>query len=172
MKKILLLLIFIIPNILEAQSWSLRPENRTIIFVGGLETVCSLKKQEELFLMGFGKPKKLISFRHTARSSDVIRAAKSNSNVDIIFFSAGANLAREVILDRSLKLENIYLIEPWSPNQTLTFVLEWSKISRGNVFVGPVSGRGSGILKGAVSSGSRDHCLSLTSVGATLSRRR
>lgn len=138
---------------------------KTLIFIGGLENNLNLKKQVDLFRLGYGTPKTILSFKWNSPSKPIISAIKSNPTALVIMFSAGCNKGKEVLLEKNISFKNIYFIEPYSPNESLSFVLEWVKFPPSNVFVGEQTQRGKGIIKNAQASGTKSHFDALTKVG-------
>lgn len=143
-------------------------QTKNIIFIAGKEQVCTLSRQVELFKLGYSTPAKLISFKYTDKTADILKTIKNNQDFLVVMFSAGCQKAKEILLSNLVNHQNVYLIEPYAPNDALSFVLEYTKFQGKNIFVGPNRERGKGIAKVTISSNSKYHCESLTTVGMIL----
>lgn len=143
-------------------------QTRNVIFIGGKEQVCSLSRQVELFKIGYGTPTKFISFKYTHNTEEILRTISNNQDALVVMFSAGCIKAKEILLSNRVNFKNVYLIEPYSPNESLSFVIDYTKFPGKNVYVGIVKERGKGITRNTQSSNSKNHCESLTSVGTIL----
>lgn len=155
MKKIYLILL-LLPLISFSQSLD------NVVFVGGLEKVCSLKRQVELFKLGYGTPVKFISYKWNSPTHEIIKIIKANPSANIILFSAGCQKAKELLLTDGINKRKIYLIEPYGPNESLSWIIDYTKFPTKNIFVGKNKERGYNITKNTTSSGSESHCESLT----------
>lgn len=157
MKSLFLSIItIVITTICQAQP------GQNVIFVGGLERVCNIDRQVELFKIGWGTPQKMQVYKWNHKTTDIISKIQSNPDAQVILFSAGCLKAKEILLNPKINKNKIWLIEPYTPNETLTFIIEWSKFPAKNILVGKTKDRGLGITKGTRDSNSVLHCESLT----------
>jgi hypothetical protein len=130
------------------------------IFVGGIDDkkgYYSLEKQLSIFKKGFGG-KNVKAFGYKTPHEIILKYLTVYPKIPIFLFSAGCNLADDIIDSEFVDKKKVYLIEPWSKslnelNQSVTRAIERGLPAK-NVFVWKKSvGRGSGISGASDSEG-------------------
>ena len=130
------------------------------IFVGGIddkEGYYSLEEQLSIFKKGFGG-KNVKAFGHKTPHETILKYLTLYPKIPIFLFSAGCNLADDIIDSEFVDKKKLYLIEPWSRslnelNQSVTRAIKKGLPAK-NVFVWKESvGRGSGISGASDSEG-------------------
>ncbi len=130
------------------------------IFVGGIddkEGYYSLGEQLSIFKKGFGG-KNVKAFGYKTPHETILKYLTLYPKIPIFLFSAGCNLADDIIDSEFVDKKKLYLIEPWSRslnelNQSVTRAIKKGLPAK-NVFVWKESvGRGSGISGASDSEG-------------------
>ena len=130
------------------------------IFVGGIDDkkgYYSLEEQLSIFKKGFGG-KNVKAFGHKTPHETILKYLTLYPKIPIFLFSAGCNLADDIIDSEFVDKKKLYLIEPWSRslnelNQSVTRAIKKGLPAK-NVFVWKESvGRGSGISGASDSEG-------------------
>jgi len=141
------------------------------ILIGGLEHREGdkpLSEQISLLASGLGKFN-IKGFHHNDSIDKILNFMEQNPKKPIYLFSAGCVHSKDISASPHSDLSRIYVIEPFAPSRTTKKSVEDS-VSNGvpsyNVFVGPTSGRGLGVIKGARSSRAKSHWDALTTVGS------
>ncbi|MFZ9302390.1 MAG: hypothetical protein ACO239_03405 [Sediminibacterium sp.] len=154
MKQLFLLLLFL-PNLLFSQVTikNSNTESKTdieVIFVAGLTNAISFVSQINTFKLGYGTSAKVKSFMYNTDPANISKVLADNPNIPIFLFSAGCTQVTNLIDNPNVDKNKIFLIEPYTVYATSKTRIE-SAINSGipsrNVFVGPVSTRGSNINK-------------------------
>lgn len=120
-----------------------------VIFVSGLTDAISFENQVNAFKESYTPNAIIKSFRHEASNLPAIKEVlKSNPKIPIFLFSAGCQRITGLIDDPNLDKTKVFLIEPFTV-ETLGRQNMESAIDKGvpskNLFVGPVSSRGSNV---------------------------
>jgi len=130
------------------------------IFVGGVddkEGYYPLEEQLSIFKKGFGG-KNVKAFGYKTPHETILKYLTLYPKIPIFLFSAGCNLADDIIDSEFVDKKKLYLIEPWSRslnelNQSVTKAIK-KGLPPKNVFVWKESvGRGSGISGASDSEG-------------------
>ena len=126
----------------------------TIIFVSGLTTsvsgtpAYSVSQQKALLAKNVSVP---IDAHHHGNTAAITKAIKQNPNATVVLFSAGCSLSN-LVVTLMTNPTKLYIVEPYAISGT-TVASVRSAVEKGtpaaNVFVGPKSGRGLGIVSGA-----------------------
>lgn len=140
------------PSPTPAGSSGNQNENDTdvdVIFVSGITTEISFNSQVNAFKESYTPNSIIKSFTSEASNLPSIKEVlKSNPRIPIFLFSAGCQRITGLIDDPNLDKTKVFLIEPYTINTLGRQNME-SAIDNGvpskNVFVGPVSARGSNI---------------------------
>lgn len=145
------------------------------ILVGGLDNRKNKKgklidktteEQLAIFKQGFSGGNVKV-FRWTTPASTVLDYLKSSPKIPIFLFSAGCNLADELIVSKLVDKNKLYIIEPYNGenglNSSVSKAIELG-LNPKNIFVGVgFPGRGDG-FSGASSSGAKGHWDALRTV--------
>ena len=134
-------------------------KKRVILFMGGLENNKTLKEQVLLFK----KYNKNEIISHTYKEVDKLKNNISNyPNSKLVLFSAGGKYANDFANIKNPK--DIYVIEPYTCNRTIT-----EKIPKSNIYVGSSCDTGSNIqgIKRSDYNG-KNHFSSLVQIGKVL----
>jgi hypothetical protein len=139
------------------------------VLIGGLTYGESLEKQVSRLSSSLGVPVK--GFSHSESITTIKEYLQKNKNVPIFLFSAGCKLSSQLSSLPYVDKNRFYIIEPYHSGGNVTKSVRKS-ISDGvpecNVFVGPNPERGFGIVKGSLSSNTKCHYCSITTVGNIL----
>ena len=137
------------------------------VLIGGLDYRqgdYSIDKQVGLLKTNFSGNVK--GFRYNASTIDILNFLKNNPNIYVFMFSAGCKKAGDISKSPNVNLNKIYIIEPYAKNGNSSVVAAVSNgVPASNVFVGPSTDRGKGVVSGAVSSQSSSHWGALKNVG-------
>jgi len=134
-------------------------KKRVILFMGGLENSKALSEQVLLFKKYNNN--EIIS--HTYKEVDKLKKNISNyPNSKLVLFSAGGKYANDFANIKNPK--DIYVIEPYTCNRTIT-----EKIPKSNIYVGSSCNTGSNIqgIKRSDYNG-KNHFSSLVQIGKVL----
>lgn len=147
-------------------------ENFDAVLVGGLDYRngdYKIDQQVELLKKGFGSNKKVKGFRYNTPTSEILNFLSQSPKIPIFLFSAGCTKASDLSNSRNVDVNKLYIIEPYAASSNTKQIVQ-SAVSNGvpsnNVFVGGSSGRGKGVVAGAVNSQSDSHWGALTKVGS------
>ena len=124
-----------------------------IIFVSGLTTKVSgteysVSEQQALLAKNVRVP---IYAYHHGNPAAITKAIKQNPNATVVLFSAGCSLSKLVVTLMKSPTK-LYIVEPYADSGNTVASVQYA-VENGtpaaNVFVGPKSGRGLGIVSGA-----------------------
>lgn len=146
------------------------------ILVGGLDNRRNKKgklidktteEQLEIFKQGFSRGGNVKVFRWTTPASAVLDYLKSSPKIPIFLYSAGCNLADDLIVSKLVDKNKLYIIEPYNGekglNPSVKKAIELG-LNPKNIFVKKDEpGRGYGFL-GASDSGAINHADALRTV--------
>jgi hypothetical protein len=109
---------------------------------------------------------KVKGFRYNASDEEILKFLDNNPNIDVFMFSAGCNKANKISKSPNVKLNRIFIIEPYAVNGNSNVSKAVANgVPASNVFVGGSSARGKGVVSGASSSKSDSHWGALKNIG-------
>jgi hypothetical protein len=127
------------------------------LLIGGLDTRrgdYQINQQINLLKSSFGQTKKIKGLRYNTSPSEVKKILDENPGIYVFMFSAGCNLALDVVNNKNVSKSKVFIIEPYAASKTTSAIVR-SAVSSGipkkNVFVGPNQYRGLGVVSGAIS---------------------
>lgn len=145
------------------------------VFVAGYETGYGTDKQLQYFKNGFGANRNvavfkfdLTPFNHQQSVTDVLAA---NPKIPVFLFSAGAQNAGALSSNGNVDKSKLYVIQPNGTREAVKTSVDaavGNGVPAGNIFVGAVPQLGSGIVKNASLTASKDHFQSLTEVASKM----
>jgi hypothetical protein len=113
--------------------------------------------------------KNVKGFRYNTPTSTILNFLKSNPNVPVYMFSAGCTKSNDISQSPYVDKNKIFIIEPFASSSTTKQIVQ-SAVSNGvpakNVFVGPNSSRGAGVVDGASPSNANTHWDALKQVAS------
>jgi hypothetical protein len=127
------------------------PESKTgieVIFVAGLTDGINFATQVNTFKSGYGTSVKVESFKWDTDPANINKVLASNPKIPIFLFSAGCTQVTRLLDNPNVDKTKIFLVEPYTvytANRTRMESAIDNGIPSRNVFVGPVSARGSNI---------------------------
>ena len=170
MKKIFLFVfIFFITNCYNKLIANAQNENYGAILVGGLTYGESLDKQVLRLSTSLGV--KVKGFSYSSPINEIKEFIQQNKNIPIFLFSAGCKISSQLSSLPYIDKNKFYIIEPYFSGGETTKSVRKSVndgIPISNIFVGPNTGRGLGIVKGASDSKTTPkdcHYCAISSVG-------
>jgi hypothetical protein len=119
-----------------------------VIFVAGLTDGISFASQVNTFKSGYGTSAKVESFSWDTDPANISKVLAANPKIPIFLFSAGCTQVTRLLDNPNVDKNKIFLVEPYTvytSNRTRMESAIDSGIPSRNVFVGPVSARGSNI---------------------------
>jgi len=141
------------------------------ILIGGLDYRSgdlSIDAQVDKFKENFGS-KNVKGFRYNTPTSTILDFLKSNPNTPVYMFSAGCTKSNDISKSPNVDKSKVFIIEPFASSSTTKGIVQ-SAVSNGvpasNVFVGPNSSRGAGVVSGASSSNAKTHWDALKQVAS------
>lgn len=144
-----------------------------LVFVAGLDNRqgdLSAQEQFKLFLDGFGKTNNSKVYRYNVDAGELLNVVASDPECVVVMFSKGCEKLG-ALNSPSVNLKNVYLLEPYAPNNTLSKNIIDSKIPTLNIYVGPSAPRGNGIATNTSSSKAPYHFAALRIFGSTLKQK-
>lgn len=137
------------------------------VLIGGLTHGESLDEQISRLSSSMGVTVK--GFSHSSPVDLIKEFLQQNRNIPLFLFSAGCRISGQLSGLPYVNKNRFYIIEPtFSGGETTTSVRKAVSdgVPASNVFVGPSSGRGMGIVRGTSDSRASCHYCSISSVGS------
>lgn len=137
------------------------------VLIGGLTHGESLEEQINRLSSSMGVTVK--GFSHSSPVDLIKEFLQQNRNLPLFLFSAGCRISGQLSGLPYVNKNRFYIIEPtFSGGETTTSVRKAVSdgVPASNVFVGPSSGRGMGIVRGTSDSRASCHYCSISSVGS------
>lgn len=144
--------------------------NYDAILVGGLEHRQgdkSIGEQVQLLKAGNSSLSNVKGFSHNTSISEINKFLEQNPKLPVFLFSAGCDKAAELSSNPNVDNSKLYIIEPYAVSSNTKSRINTAVkngVPESNVFVGPTTGRGMGIVSGASNSGAKSHWDALESV--------
>lgn len=133
------------------------------VLIGGLDYRpgdYTIDQQVNLLKKTYGSNKKIKGFRYKESASSILEFLSKNPKIDVYMFSAGCAKAEEIAKSPHVNLKKVFIIEPYALSANTKRIVS-AAVNKGvpakNVYVGPTSGRGKGIVNGASDSKSNTH---------------
>lgn len=144
------------------------------VLIGGLDYRAGdykIDKQVELFKQGYGANKNVKGFTYNTPTATITNFLKSQPNATVVMFSAGCSKAEAVSLVPGINKNKIYIVECYATSAGTTAIVKAAVkngVPASNVYVGPTTDRGNGVVPGASSSGAPTHWDALKIVGGKI----
>ena len=141
------------------------------ILVGGLDTRpgdYNIDQQVKMLKKSLGESKNIKGFRYNTDTNAILKFLEKNPKLPIYLFSAGCNKAEALSASTHADKSKIYIIEPYavSGNKNVSGAVT-KGVPAKNVFVGPDTARGKGVVQGSSDSPGKNHWDSLVAASAT-----
>lgn len=150
------------------------------IFVGGLEDAINQNGQLGILKNGLGE-KNIASFKYNSSTSEINKVLESNPKIPIFLFSAGCTKAKDLVSNKNVDLNKLYIIEPYGVWKVAADIVKFAvasgvppqnvfyhtvRDSKGKEIQGASLPYGKGLVDNATDTNAKDHFDALRVVGA------
>ncbi len=125
------------------------------LLIGGLDYRrgdYTIGQQVNLLKSSFGQNKNIKGVRFNTSADEIKKILDENPGIYVFMFSKGCEMATNVANNKNVNKDKVFIIEPYATSKNTANIVKSAVtigVPKKNVFVGPESARGLGVVGGA-----------------------